>query len=76
MNTENIIALSSLRLKAEICFEVDKGKPLLRPCDSELYPAVKIETFQDLNGYQSGDTIDVDVVKMESSNGQSYFYNY
>ena len=76
MLPENIIAVSSIRLKAEICVELEHRKPLLRPCDSELYPQVKIECFKDLAQYQAGDTIEVDVVEMQSSNGQSYFYSY
>jgi len=76
MMTENIIALESLRLEAQICFDKNKGKPTLLPCDSELYPAVTIECFKDLKGYEQGDKIEVDVVAMQSSNGQSYFYSY
>lgn len=76
MMPENIISLASMRLEAEICVELDSRKPLLRPCDSELYPAVKIECFKDLSGYEAGDTIEVEVVEMQSSNGQSYFYSY
>ena len=76
MMPENIIALESLRLEAQICFETKKGQPTLLPCDSELYPAVKIECFKELNDYKQGDTIEVDVVAMQSSNGQSYFYSY
>jgi len=49
---------------------------MLLPCDSELYPSVKIECFKDLNGYQAGDTLEVEVVEMQSSNGQSYFYSF
>lgn len=76
MMTENIISLSTIRLDAQICVDHDSRKPLLRPCDSELYPAVKIECFKDLGNYQHGDTIEVDVVEMQSSNGRSYFYSY
>jgi len=74
MMTENIIALSSLRLQAKVCLE--KRKPMLLPCDSELYPSVKIECFRDLNEYQAGDTLEVEVIEMQSSNGQSYFYSF
>ncbi|PKF62705.1 hypothetical protein CW745_04600 [Psychromonas sp. psych-6C06] len=76
MMTENIIALQAMRLEAQIFFELDKRKVMLRPCDSDLYPEVKIECFKDLKDYQAGDTIEVEVVAMQSSNGQSYFYSY
>lgn len=76
MMTENIIALESLRLKAQIFFENNNRKTSLRPCDTELYPEVSIECFKDLKGYQAGDTIEVDVVALQSSNGRSYFYSY
>jgi len=76
MLTENIISLDAKRLKAQIHFEVNNRQPILRPCDRDLYPQVKIECFQDLTNYQCGDTIEVDVVELQSSNGQSYFYSY
>ena len=76
MMDNNIIALEALRLEAQIFFETDKRKLMLRPCDSELYPAVTIECFRDLNDYEQGARIEVDVVAMQSSNGQSYFYSY
>jgi hypothetical protein len=76
MMTENIISLESIRIKAQVCFELDKGKISLRPCDTDLYPAVNIECFKDLRGYELGDTLEVDVVAMQSSNGRSYFYSY
>lgn len=76
MMTENIISLESLRLKAQIFFESDKRKTSLRPCNTERYPEVSIECFRDLDGYKAGDTIEVDVVAMQSSNGRCYFYSY
>lgn len=76
MMPENIISLESMRLKAQIFFERDKRKTSLRPCNTELYPEVSIECFKDLEGYQAGDTIEIDVVAMQSSNGRSYFYSY
>lgn len=76
MMTENIISLESLRIKAQVCFELDKRKTSLRPCDTDLYPQVNIECFKDLREYELGDTLEIDVVAMQSSNGHSYFYSY
>ena len=76
MMSENIIAIDSLRLKAQIFFEANKRKTSLRPCDSELYPEVSIECLKDLREYNQGDLIEVDVVQLQSSNGHFYFYSY
>ena len=76
MMTENIISLESIRLKAQVCLQAGKRKTSLKPCDTELYPQVNIECFQDLNDYKLGETIEVDVAVMQSSNGHCYFYSY
>jgi len=76
MMTENIICIESLRLKAKVFFENNKRQTTLYPCDSDLYPEVSIECLKDLGEYKQGDTIEVDVVQMQSSNGHSYFYSY
>jgi hypothetical protein len=76
MIAENIISLESIRLKAQVYIGLDNRKTSLRPCDTDLYPEVNIKFHRDIREYKMGDTLEVDVVVLQSSNGHCYFYSY
>ncbi|TEW55955.1 hypothetical protein E2R68_02360 [Psychromonas sp. RZ22] len=77
MRTENIIAIQSKTILAQVCYEEEKRKLKLRPCFSAKLPInTKIECHKNLSQYNIGETIEVDLVEMVTSNGHSYLYSY
>lgn len=77
MQSENIISIQPKKIFAQVCYEETKQKLKLRPCFSENLPKnTQIECQKNLSVYDMGQTIEVEVVEMMTSNGHSYLYSY
>lgn len=77
MQLENIISIQPKKILAQVCYEAELGKFKLRPCFSERLPAnTKIECHRDFSKHKIGETIEIELVEMLSSNGRSYLYGW
>ncbi|WP_028866141.1 hypothetical protein [Psychromonas aquimarina] len=77
MHSENIISLYSRKILAQVCFQAEKHRLSLRPCEGEALPeTANIECYKDLSEFTAGQRIEVEVIEMNSANGNSYFYSY
>lgn len=77
MQLENIISIQPKIILAQVCYEEEKRKLKLRPCFSEKLPKnTKIECHRNLSNYNMGESIEVEIIELVTSNGHSYLYSY
>lgn len=77
MQLENVIAIHPKKIFAQVCYEERKRKLKLRPCFSEKLPInTQIECHQNLSAFNIGDMIEVEIVEMITSNGETYRFSY
>lgn len=77
MQLENVISIQPKTIFAQVCYEEKKRQLKLRPCFSEKMPInTQIECHKNLSAYNLGETIEVELIEMITSNGHSYLFTY